>query len=998
MLPQWTELNNFDLGTYTERVGLTVNLPIIKTFDLSTQIISGKLPTGLRLDGVQITGTPLEVKATTKSTFVIRGITQAGITDRTFTMTIDGADSPQFVTAEGQLPIGPNNQLFILDNSQVDFQLSAVDDDLSAGDELEFFIANGDGYLPPGLRLTTDGRIVGFVEPLPILEFNESTGSFDDTGYDSAYYDLAFNQDEDIKVPRKVNRNFQFTVTVKDNTSYDKRDFIIYIVSESFVRADNVLMSASTNVFTADGTYLRKPIWLTASNLGIRRANNYQTFLLETINAQGRDDLVKYILEPINPDGSISTLPPGMVLDENTGEIAGTVPYYPAITEDYKFTVNAVLAENDTDIVTVFATLIESASTGTKTLKVAKTDIEDSNRLIDNTIAIENNYYTVDTISRTNSEYDLINLREPLVQTSEHSIMTVAEETARGNTHFFIETLNTNDREFYKGQSVKFKNYTYAIDDIFDYVKIEIRSLGGEIALIDSSNQILFELTQLFTYNNRIAYVEKNDEVITIKAPSISANRNRYQIQSLFETPIDIRFTQNYDRILLENGIVEETLEVGTTGGIGIYVNKSIRKSFVDTTLEIAQTAKTFDVQIVGEVETAIDWLTDSNLGSIKANRNSDLFVKAQSNTSNSVIKYSVVEGELPTGLELRSNGDIVGKIPVYATEEELGLTFFDNGSTTFDGGATSFDREYNFTVEAGDRFGYAEISRNFNLTINDADLKNYSNVYAKPYLVKEQKDRFLSEIGDSTIIPPQYLYRSSDPEFGLQKELKTLIAGGIETTTLENFVKATTKNHKKKRFNIGSLDFAVAKVPGTDEILYEVVYLNLVDPAAATNGTTAEYIATKGNKKISADASRYELLDGGVSTNDPYMFRPNGSLITVDNSAVSVSTPETSKFYTTNIDNMKRQLLTLGDEDRDFIPLWMRTAQEGSLAELGYKLAVPLVYLKPGTGEEVKNMMLNAGFNFNYIDYEIDRYIVDNTTGNSQEQYIIFANYVYNI
>ena len=39
-----------------------------------------------------------------------------------------------------------------------------------------------------------------------------------------------------------------------------------------------------------------------------------------------------------------------------------------------------------------------------------------------------------------------------------------------------------------------------------------------------------------------------------------------------------------------------------------------------------------------------------------------------------------------------------------------------------------------------------------------------------------------------------------------------------------------------------------------------------------------------------------------------------------------------------------------------------------------------------------------NQDFNFNSIDFDIDRYIVDSTTGKSQEQYILFANYEYNI
>ena len=39
-----------------------------------------------------------------------------------------------------------------------------------------------------------------------------------------------------------------------------------------------------------------------------------------------------------------------------------------------------------------------------------------------------------------------------------------------------------------------------------------------------------------------------------------------------------------------------------------------------------------------------------------------------------------------------------------------------------------------------------------------------------------------------------------------------------------------------------------------------------------------------------------------------------------------------------------------------------------------------------------------NNGFDFRQLDFEIDRYVIDNTTGNSLEQYIPFGNYSFNV
>jgi hypothetical protein len=94
----------------------------------------------------------------------------------------------------------------------------------------------------------------------------------------------------------------------------------------------------------------------------------------------------------------------------------------------------------------------------------------------------------------------------------------------------------------------------------------------------------------------------------------------------------------------------------------------------------------------------------------------------------------------------------------------------------------------------------------------------------------------------------------------------------------------------------------------------------------------------------------------------------------------------------------MRDRIKEAGNISKDFLPLWMRTGQNGSLTELGYVLAIPLVYTKPGYSEIIAANILNNGFDFKTLDYEIDRYIIDSTAGNSTEQYLLFANYQFNV
>ena len=44
----------------------------------------------------------------------------------------------------------------------------------------------------------------------------------------------------------------------------------------------------------------------------------------------------------------------------------------------------------------------------------------------------------------------------------------------------------------------------------------------------------------------------------------------------------------------------------------------------------------------------------------------------------------------------------------------------------------------------------------------------------------------------------------------------------------------------------------------------------------------------------------------------------------------------------------MRANIKTIGDEERNYLPLWMRTAQTG-FEELDYVTAIPICYCKPG-------------------------------------------------
>ena len=94
----------------------------------------------------------------------------------------------------------------------------------------------------------------------------------------------------------------------------------------------------------------------------------------------------------------------------------------------------------------------------------------------------------------------------------------------------------------------------------------------------------------------------------------------------------------------------------------------------------------------------------------------------------------------------------------------------------------------------------------------------------------------------------------------------------------------------------------------------------------------------------------------------------------------------------------MRDKVKAVGSTEGALLPLWMRTAQAGSLAALGYTPAAPLCFCKPGQAESVRLAIKNSTFDIRQINFEIDRYVVEGTTGNNEDQYVLFPDYGYNI
>ena len=103
--PVWTTTAG-KIATIDEQVSYSLQLEA-NTSDstaITYSVIAGRLPAGMQVTSTGLlTGTPAEVAKRTLYTFVVRATAGTTITDRTFSLDVQGSDAPVFTTATGQL-------------------------------------------------------------------------------------------------------------------------------------------------------------------------------------------------------------------------------------------------------------------------------------------------------------------------------------------------------------------------------------------------------------------------------------------------------------------------------------------------------------------------------------------------------------------------------------------------------------------------------------------------------------------------------------------------------------------------------------------------------------------------------------------------------------------------------------------------------------------------------------------------------------------------------
>jgi hypothetical protein len=318
-----------------------------------------------------------------------------------------------------------------------------------------------------------------------------------------------------------------------------------------------------------------------------------------------------------------------------------------------------------------------------------------------------------------------------------------------------------------------------------------------------------------------------------------------------------------------------------------------------------------------------ISWISPENLGTITAGKPSTLSMQATHTETVYGLSYTAGSSLYHlnnAGLSLTASGNIVG------TPVSTGTFYFNI--------IVSTSSYYSLHYPDGITYPYPYAQKSFELTIVDPANK-CTNIYIEPFLSVDKRKEYTSFVTDTDTFIPGLIYRADDPNFGVQTDIRMALVYGIQQLTVAEYSLALAQNFSQRRFRLSGPQVAVA-TDADDNILYEAVYLDVIDDQA-------------------------------------------GAAPTVSVSGQTV--------YPATIDNMRARLSQYAPtRDPEFTPRFLYVNGTPH-----YKPVVILCYATPGHGGRIARNIIKTGFAFGSLDFDIDRIVVENSLDSTQPTYLGF-------
>ena len=679
------------------------------------------------------------------------------------------------------------------------------------------------------------------------------------------------------------------------------------------------------------------------------------------------------------------SLPPGMRVT-TTGLLTGT-PAEVAKRTLYTFVVRATAGAQITD--RTFSLDVQGSDSPTFTTATGQLLLDDSTSVglywvIDGAnINFQMQATDTDTAAGQTLVYEIVKGELP-------PGVTMSKTGLISGVVRLTEDQRYGDRGGYDGNDVedKFNNIfdrtvtTKSISKNFDFI---VRVTDG-VSYIEQNNNIFVFSADFWRVSNTAITIDATEIQGSPLNMDLSANR-----RPVFRTASDLGSFRHDNQVVIkidvedfdplqadleysiQSGALPSGLSIDITSG-EIYGRLSRQSAVeVDYTFTVRANRvispgvnvfqdQTFTMKVIGEIDIGIAFTTPTNVGTLYAGIPSLLSIEAVNDATNRVLTYSVTGGTLPPGITLSVAGNLIGTID----------------PSDF----TDSTRSYSFTVTVSDQYQIAATSKEFTLNIDIPYTQTeYGNMTGHATSFIDQ-NIFYNIAQDPNINSPEFIFRPEDPNFGMKQKPDMLMMAGLEAQTLTTFQQQMEQNHAPKTLYFGDLKTAIAKEGTTTK--YEVVYIEIKDNMVNNNGVAVSSSITlrdavvkpmlgprASSMNATADYVEYEVTtDGGLS------FSTSGSKVRYANQ-LSADLGYMEKIYPNAVANMRSRIKSLGHKEWDYLPLWMKTTQVGGLAPLGYVMAVPICYCKPGTSALVKKRIQDKSLNFRNIAFTIDRYQV---------------------
>lgn len=382
--------------------------------------------------------------------------------------------------------------------------------------------------------------------------------------------------------------------------------------------------------------------------------------------------------------------------------------------------------------------------------------------------------------------------------------------------------------------------------------------------------------------------------------------------------------------IISDNSISEFSFDV--------YVNKDIYPSIVSDTF-------TFSFKITNDITGDVDWITPENLGIVY---NGITSIKKVEAVSDVALQYRVVDGTLPPNLTLLPSGELSGIVAFQPTETT------QNPNTT---------TEFTFAIEAfSPKYPAVGSTRTFTLSVYQEFGRPFDTLYCKCTPSIQDRNIIASLLNNTSLIPDNYLYRADDPYFGKAESVIYEHAFGIYANQLDAYMAAIReKNHYWRNLTLGEIKTAIARDETTGEIIYEVVYSEVVDNLVNynqtdvySNGSQSNLINPQG-QSVSKEVywpRPIPLFLGPWYTSETDIYTSYEGENSPPPTYYTSRTPGYARIlYPNSLPNMRQQVVDVLGQDYNYklLPLWM-TSQQRNGSTLGFTPAWVIAYCKPGT------------------------------------------------